>query len=44
MGQSEQLSEPLTVLVQSVTADSPASRFELLAGTLNNVLNSDAAV
>ncbi|MEJ7591802.1 MAG: PVC-type heme-binding CxxCH protein [Planctomycetaceae bacterium] len=44
MGRSEQLSEPLTVLVQSVSADSPASRFELLAGTLNNVLNSDAAV
>ena len=44
MERSEQLSEPLTVLVQSVTADSPASRFELLAGTLSNVLNSDAAV
>ena len=44
MGRSEQLSEPLTVLVQSVTADSPASRFELLASTLNNVLSSDAAV
>ena len=44
MGRSEQLSEPLTLLVQSVTADSPSSRFELLAGTLNNVLNSDAAV
>ena len=29
MGRTEQLSEPLTVLVQSVTADSPASRFEL---------------
>ena len=44
MGRSEQLSEPLTVLVQSVTADSPASRLELLAGTLGDVLNSDAAV
>ena len=44
MGRSEQLSEPLTVLVQSVTADSSASRFELLASTLNNVLSSDAAV
>ena len=44
MGRSEQLSEPLTVLVQSVTADSPASRFELLAGTLSDVLSSDAAV
>ena len=43
MGRSEQLSEPLTVLVHSVTLDSPASRFELLAGTLSNILNSDAA-
>ncbi len=43
MGRADQISEPLTVLVQSVRADSAASRFELLASTLNNVLSSDVA-
>ncbi|HQZ67063.1 MAG TPA: HEAT repeat domain-containing protein, partial [Planctomycetaceae bacterium] len=43
MGKSDQLGDPLQVLVASIAADSPASRFDVGGNTLNGILNSDAA-
>lgn len=42
MGKSDQLGDPLQLLLASIALDSPASRFEVVGHTLNGILNSDA--
>jgi putative membrane-bound dehydrogenase-like protein len=43
MGQTEQLGDPLTRLVESITSEASASRLEFLSGLLRDVLSGDAA-
>jgi putative membrane-bound dehydrogenase-like protein len=43
MGKTDQLIEPMTVLVESVAANPAAARFELVGKTLEGVLRNDGA-